>query len=84
MAPITEDGKGEGGGDRVWPFFEGEWGRRRGGSMVPKADNTVKSGAAAGGWRSKMTKGNWVGGPNARLSRTADYAGEKNMAESMR
>jgi hypothetical protein len=31
-----------------------------------------------------MTKGNWVGGPNARLSRTADYADEKNMAESMR
>jgi hypothetical protein len=33
--------------------------------------------AAASGWRSKMTKGNWVGGPNARLGRTADWIGEK-------
>jgi hypothetical protein len=30
-----------------------------------------------------MTKGNWVSGPNARLGRTADWADEKNMAESM-
>jgi hypothetical protein len=31
-----------------------------------------------------MTKGNWVGGPNARLGQTAYWADEKNMAESMR
>jgi hypothetical protein len=31
-----------------------------------------------------MTKGNWVSDPNARLDRTADWAGEKNMVESMR
>jgi hypothetical protein len=31
-----------------------------------------------------MTKGNWVGGPNVRLGRTADWADEKNMRESMR
>jgi hypothetical protein len=31
-----------------------------------------------------MTKGNWVGGPNAWLSKTANLVGEKNMAESMR
>jgi hypothetical protein len=30
-----------------------------------------------------MTKGNWVGGSNARLGRTADWASEKIMAESM-
>jgi hypothetical protein len=42
-------------------------------------DDTAKSGvvlgrpkAAAGVWRSKMTKENWVGGPNARLGRTVD------------
>jgi hypothetical protein len=31
-----------------------------------------------------MTKGRWVGGPNARLSRTTDWACENNMAKSMR
>jgi hypothetical protein len=31
-----------------------------------------------------MTKGNWVSGLNARLGQTADWAGEKNMAEDMR
>jgi hypothetical protein len=51
---------------------------------VPGADDIVKSGAAAGVWRSKMIKENWVGGPNARLGRTADWAREKNMATSMR
>jgi hypothetical protein len=28
-----------------------------------------------------MTKGNWVNGPNVRLDRIADWAGETNMAE---
>jgi hypothetical protein len=31
-----------------------------------------------------MTKGNWVAGLNARLSRIADCVGKKNMTESMR
>jgi hypothetical protein len=31
-----------------------------------------------------MTKENWVGEPNAWLDRTAYWADEKNMAESMR
>jgi hypothetical protein len=31
-----------------------------------------------------MTKGNWVGVMNAWLGRTTDWAGEKNIAESMR
>jgi hypothetical protein len=30
-----------------------------------------------------MTKGNWVGGPNARLDRTDDRPSGKNIAESM-
>jgi hypothetical protein len=34
---------------------------------MPRADDTVKSGVTAGVWRSKMTKENWVGGPNAPL-----------------
>jgi hypothetical protein len=29
------------------PFSEGKWGRRRGGSTVPKADDTTKSGTVA-------------------------------------
>jgi hypothetical protein len=53
--------------------------------MVREADGTVKSGTAANVWRLKMTEGNLVGGPNARLGRTIDWAGEKkNMDESMR
>jgi hypothetical protein len=35
-------------------------------------------------WRLKMTKENWVGGLNVQLDKTADWAGEKNMAKSMR
>jgi hypothetical protein len=31
-----------------------------------------------------MTKENWVGGLNAQLDRTIDWADEKNNAESMR
>jgi hypothetical protein len=31
-----------------------------------------------------MTKGNWVGGPNARLDRTADSTAEKIMVKIMR
>jgi hypothetical protein len=31
-----------------------------------------------------MKKENWVGGLNARLGRTTDWAGEKNIAKSMR
>jgi hypothetical protein len=37
-----------------------------------------------GGWRSKMIKGNWFSGLNARLGQTAKWAGKKNMVESMR
>jgi hypothetical protein len=29
------------------PFLKGKWGRRRGDSMVPEADDTTKSSAAA-------------------------------------
>jgi hypothetical protein len=36
---------------------------------------------AASVWRLKMTKGNWVDGPNVWLGRTGR---RKNMAESMR
>jgi hypothetical protein len=40
--------------------------------MVREADDTTKSGTAAreaegGGWRSKMTKGNWVDGSDVWL-----------------
>jgi hypothetical protein len=35
------------GGNGVWPFLEGKWGRRRGGSTVPEADDTTKSDAVA-------------------------------------
>jgi hypothetical protein len=31
-----------------------------------------------------MTNVNWVGELNVRLGRTADWTGEKNIAESMR
>jgi hypothetical protein len=34
---------------------------------VPGADDTAKSSATTGVWRSKMIKENWVSGPNARL-----------------
>jgi hypothetical protein len=30
-----------------------------------------------------MTKENWVGGVNMQSGRTADWTGEKNIAESM-
>jgi hypothetical protein len=30
-----------------------------------------------------MIKGNWVGDPNAWLDKTDDWAGKKNMVESM-
>jgi hypothetical protein len=75
----------------VQSFSEVKRGSWQGSSMVPEADNTVKKGTLArvvkGGdsrWRSKMTKGNWVGGPNARMDQTDDWAGQKNMAENMR
>jgi hypothetical protein len=42
-------------GDGVRPFLEGKRGRRRGGSIVPEADDTVKSGAATG----EVKGGNW-------------------------
>jgi hypothetical protein len=58
-------------------FLEGKSGRRRVGSTMLQADDTVKSGAMVGEvvidiWRLKMTKGNLIGGPNAWLGRTAD------------
>jgi hypothetical protein len=51
--------------------------------------DTTKSGVAAreaegDGWRSKMTKVNWVGGLNAQLGRPSDWADKRNMAERMR
>jgi hypothetical protein len=30
------------------PFLKGKWGRRRGGSMVPEADDTTKSNIVGG------------------------------------
>jgi hypothetical protein len=51
---------------------------------VPVADDKIKSGTTTSVWRSKMTKGNWIGGLNVRLDRTADWVDEKNMAVSMR
>jgi hypothetical protein len=67
---------------RLREMEEGKRGRRRGGSTVSEADDIVKRGAAAGeaegdGWRSKMTKENWVGGLNVWLSRTTDRVSEK-------
>jgi hypothetical protein len=66
-------------------FSKGKRGRRCGGSTVLEVDDTVKSGAelgrlkaAVGVWRSKMTKGNWVIGPNCWLGQW------KNMILSMR
>jgi hypothetical protein len=53
-------------------FFEGEWGRRRGGSTVPKADNTVKSGVAAGGWRLEVED------DQRKLGRWTECAVEQN------
>jgi hypothetical protein len=53
----------------VQSFLEGKRGRRRDGSTVPKADDTTKSGVTIGVWRSKITKENWIGGPNAWLGR---------------
>jgi hypothetical protein len=32
---------------------------------------------------SKTTKGNWIGGPNARLDQTVDRTDEKNMARKI-
>jgi hypothetical protein len=61
----------------VQPFLERKRGRRGGGSTVPEADNTAKSGAVAGeaegsGWRLEVEDdqrklGRWaecVDGPN--------------------
>jgi hypothetical protein len=70
----VETGKGRRLGVIIFRGEEGEVARQlhsAGGRRL------VKSGAAAGVWRSKMTKENWVGGPNARLGRTADWAREK-------
>jgi hypothetical protein len=39
----------------VRPFLEGKRGRRRGGSIAPEADDTVKSGAATG----EVKGGDW-------------------------
>jgi hypothetical protein len=47
MMLVTEDGNGEGEVMGCNHFLEGKRGRRRGGSMVPEADDTVKSGVAA-------------------------------------
>jgi hypothetical protein len=41
--------KWESGGDVVQLFLEGKRGKRRGGSTVPEADDTAKSGVAAEG-----------------------------------
>jgi hypothetical protein len=56
----------------VQPFLEGNKGMRRGGSTMPEADDTTKSGTTVGGgpkaasdvWRSAMTKVNWVSALN--------------------
>jgi hypothetical protein len=47
MVPVTGDGNGEGDAMHgVWSFSEGNRGRGRGSSTVPKADDTMKSGTA--------------------------------------
>ena len=48
MVPVTGDGNGGRGDNGMQPFLEGERGRRRGGSMVPEVDDTMKSGAVVG------------------------------------
>jgi hypothetical protein len=75
----------------VLPFSDG---KRGGGETAPQCwRRTIQRrvvrrpgrlNAAIDVCKSKMTKENWVGGPNARLSRIADLAGEKNMADIMR
>jgi hypothetical protein len=66
---------------------EGEWSRggdSGGGTLImPVTGDRNGKGEAMGARRSKMTKGNWVGGPNVRLGRTANST-TKNMAKSMR
>jgi hypothetical protein len=51
---------------------------------MPKVDDTVKSGATdeeveGGDWRLEVEddQKNWIGVPNARLDRTADWVDEK-------
>jgi hypothetical protein len=63
----------------MWSFLEGKRGRSSDSSTVLKVNDTTKSDVAAGRsktvagiWRSKMTKENWVGGPNARLGQIVD------------
>jgi hypothetical protein len=65
MTSVTGHGNGEG---VVMGCHHFQRGRRWGGYMVLETDDTTKSGAAAGVWRSKMTKENWIGGSNTRLS----------------
>jgi hypothetical protein len=49
MVPVMGDENGEGEAMHgVWSILKGNRGRGRGSSMVPKADDTVKSGAAVG------------------------------------
>jgi hypothetical protein len=64
MAPVMGDENGK----REMMDYSCFWKGRGGG----KADNIMKSGTAAGeaeggGWRSKMTKGNWVNGSDVWL-----------------
>jgi hypothetical protein len=67
---IHENGEGR---QWVWSFLEGEEARQLhnvgGGRLNEEQRSSV--------WRSKMIKGSWVIGLNTRLSRTADWVGEK-------
>jgi hypothetical protein len=91
MTPITGDGNGE---REVMGCDHFQRGRGGGGEAAPRCRRRMahrgtmrrpgRPKAVTGIWRSKMTKGNWVGRLNAWLGRTADWADKKIMAESMR
>jgi hypothetical protein len=79
MVPVTGDGNRDGEAMECDHF---RWGRGGGGEVAPLCQRRTtqqrvmrrqgRPKAAADGWRSKMTKENWVGKPNAQLDRTTD------------
>jgi hypothetical protein len=85
MTSVMGDGNREGEVMGCIHFFRG---REGGGEVSPRCLRQMtqrrvarwpgRPKAAASVWKSKMTKGNWLSGPNCRLVR------EKNMAKSTR